>query len=112
MNYLMLLAVIFAGMRKLMYKIMVLVLLISFTVEIATPLFNSYSSVSLLMDTQDADEKKDNDKKEKEENGKDKISSAAKLLSSIEMATDFYLQNDLIKTLGFLSLPEMPPDLA
>jgi hypothetical protein len=99
-------------MRKLIFKILVLVLFISYNVEITTPLFRNDSSVSLLMGTEDSDEKKDNDKKEKEENVKDKISSSAKLLSSTEMATDFYLKNDLIKTLGFLSLPEMPPDLA
>jgi hypothetical protein len=99
-------------MRKLLFKILVLVLFISYTVEITTPLFRNDSSVSLLMGTEDSDEKKDNDKKEKEENVKDKISSSAKLLSSTEMVTDFYLKNDLIKTLGFLSLPEMPPDLA
>lgn len=62
------------------------------------------------MDTKEADEKKDNDKKEKGEDGKDKVSSNIKTLPLIEIATDFYLKNDLVNTLGFLSLPEMPPD--
>lgn len=97
-------------MRKLIYKILVLVLLISFTAEIATPIFRNYNSVSLLMDTQDANEKNDNDKKEKEEEIKDKVSSNTKFLPLIEIVTDFYLKNDLVKTLGFLSLPEMPPE--
>jgi hypothetical protein len=97
-------------MRKLVYKILVLVLLISFTVEVTTPLFGSYSSVGMIMETQEADEKKDTDKKEKEEEIKDKSSSNIKLLSLIEIFTDFYLKNDLVNTLGFLSLPDMPPD--
>jgi hypothetical protein len=62
------------------------------------------------MDTKEADEKKDNDKKEKGEDGKDKVPSNIKILPLIEIATDFYLKNDLVNTLGFLSLPEMPPD--
>ncbi len=62
------------------------------------------------MDTQEADEKKDNEKKEKEEEVKDKGLSNIKLLPLIENVPDFYLKNDLVKTLGFLSLPEMPPD--
>ncbi|MBL0131074.1 MAG: hypothetical protein IPP43_08030 [Chitinophagaceae bacterium] len=96
-------------MRKFIYKILVLILLISFTVEIATPLFRNYSSVSLLMDTQEADEKKTM-RKRKEEEVKDKGLSNIKLLPLIENVPDFYLKNDLVKTLGFLSLPEMPPD--
>jgi hypothetical protein len=99
-------------MRKLVYKILILLLLISFTVEIATPLFRNDSSVSLLMGAEDSDEKKDNDKKEKEEDVKDRSSSVIKFISSIETVTDFCLKNDLIETLGFLSLPEMPPDQA
>jgi hypothetical protein len=91
-----------------MYKILVLILLISFTVEIATPLLRNYSTVSLLMETQETDEKKDNEKKE--EKIKDKNSVNTNFLLSIEMVTDFYLKNDLVNTLGFLSLPEMPPD--
>ncbi len=106
----MLLAVILPPMRKLVYKILVLVLLFSFTVEIATPFCRNFSSVNLLMETQEADEKKDNDKKEKEEEAKDKISSNIKFLSLIEIVTDFYLKNDLIKTLSFLSFHERPPD--
>jgi hypothetical protein len=64
------------------------------------------------MGSQDPDEKKDNEKKEKEEENKDKNSSISNFLPLIEMVTDFYLKNDLINTLGFLSLPEMPPDQA
>jgi len=99
-------------MRKLICKILVLVLLISFSVEVTTPLFRNNSAVSLLMDTQEADEKKDNDKKEKEGEAKDKFLLNIKLLSLIEIGTDFYLKNDLVKSLDFLSLPEMPPDQA
>jgi hypothetical protein len=64
------------------------------------------------METQEADEKKDNDKKEKEEESKDKSSLNIKMLPVIEIVTDFYLKNDFVKTLGFLLLPEMPPDQA
>jgi hypothetical protein len=99
-------------MQKLVFKILILLLLISYTVEIATPLFRNDGSVSLLMGAEDSDEKKDNDKKEKEEDVKDRGSSAIKFISSIETVTDFCLKNDLIETLGFLSLPEMPPDQA
>lgn len=66
----------------------------------------------MLMDTQEADEKKDNDKKEKEDEAKDKFASGIKLFSLIEIVTDFYQKNDLIKTLSFFSFPEMPPDQA
>jgi predicted lipid-binding transport protein (Tim44 family) len=97
-------------MRKLVYKILVLILIISFTAEIATPLFRNYCPDSLLMETQETDEKKDNDKKEKEEETKDKSLSNIKFFSLIEIVTDFHLKNDLENTLGFLSLPEMPPD--
>ena len=93
-----------------MYKILVLILLISFTVEIAAPLFQDNSSVSLLIGTQDLDEKKDNEKKEKEEGIKDKNTSNENFLPLIEIVTDFYLKNDLVNTMSFLSLPEMPPD--
>lgn len=99
-------------MRELVYKILVLLLLISFTVELTTPLFRIYSSVGLLMETQDADEKKDNDKKEKEDEAKDKCPSGIKLFALVEIVTYFYQKNHFIKTLSFLSLPEMPPDQA
>ncbi len=99
-------------MRNIGCKILVLVLLISFTVEMSIPLFRNINSVSMLMDTQEADEKKDNDKKEKEDEAKDKFASGIKLFSLIEIVTDFYQKNDLIKTLSFFSFPEMPPDQA
>jgi hypothetical protein len=95
-----------------MYKILVLVLLISFTVEMSIPLFRNFNAVGLLMDTQGTDEKKDNDKKEKEGEAKDKWLSSIKLPSLLEIGTDFFLKNDLVKSLDFLSLPEMPPDRA
>ncbi len=99
-------------MRKFVYKILVLILLISFTVEIATPLFRDYSPFSLIMGSQDPDEKKENEKKGKEEETKDKNSSNSNFLLLIEMVTDFYLKNDLVNTQDFLSLPDMPPDQA
>jgi len=97
-------------MSKLVYKILVLILLISFTTELTTPLCRNYKSVSLLIETQEADEKKDYEKKEKEEEAKDKNLSNIKFLPLKEFGTDFYLKNDLVNTLGFLSLPDMPPD--
>ena len=99
-------------MLKIVRKIVVLVLLSSFTVEVTIPIFRKINSVSLQMDAQEADENKDNDKKEKEGAAKDKCLSTIKFLSLIEIGTDFYLKNDLVKNLGFLSLPEMPPDQA
>ena len=90
-------------MMKLVYKIMVLILLFSITAEITTPFFSDYNSFSLIMETQDTDEKK-------EKEVKDKNSSNTNFLPLIEMVTDFYLKNDLVNTLGFLSLHEMPPD--
>jgi hypothetical protein len=88
-------------MRKLVYKILVLILLISFNVEITSPFFRDNNSFSLAVETQDTDEKKE---------VKDKNSSNTNFLPLIEMVTDFYLKNDLVNTLGFLSLHEMPPD--
>jgi len=99
-------------MRKLICKFLVLVLLFSFSVEITTLLFRNNSVVSLQMDTQETDEKKDNDKKENEGKALDKWFSNIKLLSLIEIGTDFYLKNDFVKSLDFLSLPEIPPDQA
>jgi hypothetical protein len=99
-------------MGKLFYKILALILLISFTTEIVTPLFPDSSSISLLIESQDLDEKKENEKKEKEEEIKDRNSSNSNFLPLIEMVTDFYLKNELVNTLGFLSLPDMPPDQA
>ena len=90
-------------MMKLVYKIMVLILLFSITAEITTPFFSDYNSFSLIMETQDTDEKK-------EKEVKDKNSSNTNFLPLIEMGTDFYLKNDFVSTLGFLSLHEMPPD--
>jgi len=104
----MLLAVIFANMRKFIYKALVLTLFISFTAEIGTPLIRDYNTFSFSTSTQDSDEKNDNEKKEEEM--KDKNSSNINFLPPKEMITDFYLKNDLANTLGFLSLPEMPPD--
>ena len=95
-----------------MFKILVLVLLISFTVELSIPIFHNFNTVSLLMDAQEADEKKDTDKKEKEAESIEKSLPAIKSLIIIEIGTDFYLKNDLGKTPGFLTLPEMPPDQA
>lgn len=99
-------------MQKFMFKILVLVLLISFSVEMSIPLLSNINSLSLVMDPQEADEKKETDKKEKDGEAKEKCLSAIKSLIVIEIGTDFYLKNDLVKTPGFLSLPEMPPDQA
>lgn len=97
-------------MRKFVYKILVLILLVSFTVEIATPFFRDYSPFSLILGSQDSDEKKENEKKEKEEKIKDRNSLNTNFLPLIERGIGFYLKNDFVNTLVFLSLPEMPPD--
>jgi hypothetical protein len=97
-------------MRKFAYKILVLFLLISFTTEISVPVFCKDGTVCLSMNCDESDEKKDGDKKEKEEDVKDKITSSLKLFSLSTIIRDFHLQDDCIKTLGYLSLPEIPPD--
>ena len=110
MYYLKLLAAIFTAMSKLVYKILLLILLISFTTELTTPLFRNYNSISLLMETQETDEKKDKEKKDKEEEITDKNSLNTNSLQLIKVVTDFYLKNDPGSALIFLSLLDMPPD--
>jgi hypothetical protein len=94
-------------MPKLVFKILMLILLISFSVEIATPLGN-FSSVCLQMEGEETDEKKDNEKNESET--KDKRLSNIKYLSSIQVCSDFCLSREPENTPGFLSMPDMPPD--
>ncbi len=98
-------------MRKIVSKILIVCLLISFFSEITVSAFTPIEAVCTIADGDDSEDKKEEEKKEKEEN-KDKISSLSFTVLLVTVSENTFLRNQFFKNSTFLSLPEIPPDQA
>jgi hypothetical protein len=98
-------------MRKVVSKILIVFLLISYVSEITVSAFAHIPPVCTIADGDDSEDKKEEEKKEKEEN-KEKISSFSFPIMLAIISENTLLRNHFFKNSTFLSLPEIPPDQA
>lgn len=97
-------------MCKWLFKILITILLLSISVEIAIPAFTGGNPVCIAIDGDESEEKKSDEKTETEE-GKDKISGNNDFLMPLNLTDKPFYIDIFFSTTAYKSLPDNPPDL-
>lgn len=96
-------------MRLLIFKISALLLLLSFSAEIITPVYSDNELVFMLSEYSESRDKKEESSKDKED-FKDKIISFISNELFVISRTNNLLCNCCPETVSYKSLPEIPPE--